>query len=156
MSPDIGAGAVSIAKPEELWHLAGQVDAVNAIALLSITAPGEARQQLLRTLPLCDAHPSLTWVWQVLVHACTMRQQELAAKSAERALHLADRPRELHTDCAGILLVDDGGAAPIEAFDDETAICAFVDWLHHRRAERDRESVVARRRHEFRLVGDPT
>lgn len=133
-----------------LDHLTRQVDQLNELALTSVTAPETARQQLVRTLPLCDVHPSLKWLWHVLLHACNLRVQELGDGS--RLTPAADRPRELWTDCSGILLVDEGGGTPVENFDDGVAVEAFLAWLKRRRADRDRETAVARRRQEFRLI----
>lgn len=133
-----------------LDRLTHQVERLNELALTSVTAPEAARQELVRTLPLCDVHPSLQWLWHVLLHACNLRAQELGDGS--RLGPAADRPRELWTDCSGILLVDDGGGMPVENFDDGVAVEAFLAWLKRRRAERDRKVEVARRRQEFRLI----
>lgn len=131
-------------------ELVSQVERLNAVALACITEPAIAREALMACVPLHNLQPGLQWLWHVLLHACNQREAELA--QAHSSAGRLDRPRELHTDCSGILLLDEGGGMPIELFPDPVAVAAFVSWLHRRRTARDRESAVARRRTGFRVV----
>lgn len=61
-----------------------QAECLNTVALLSVTAPAQARRQLLRELPLRSVHPSLVWVWQIVLHHCGQRMQALAQREIAR------------------------------------------------------------------------
>ena len=65
---------------------------------------------------------------------------------------IQDRPRAVHTDPAGLMLIDDSGGEPIESFDDVTACHYFLVWLDRQRQARETCRQIAFKRSCIKLV----
>ncbi len=65
---------------------------------------------------------------------------------------LPDREREIYTDLSGIMLLDDSGGQPIEAYDDVTACHFFLKWLHQQRQQSAKRLEVQTRRNAFTVI----
>lgn len=79
-----GAIEAALEASEQLLGLERQAACLSTVALLSVTAPAQARCQLLRELPLRGVHPSLVWVWHIVLHHCGQRMHALAEREIAR------------------------------------------------------------------------